>query len=755
MKLNLNLRALTSLKVRHKLSLIVGLLAIPIFTMAYLIYVDESAKIDFAVSEDNGLIYLRSLHELIVETAEHRAHTGAFLRGDRTALGRMRQQAAKVDELVAAQDKAHAQHGKKLDPKGLWIKMKSEWADLKSEAQGLTLEKSFERHSQLVQDMLAHNKDVLADSGLILDPVAETYFLISVSAKNMPELLEKIAQLRAEARGVLSKEAMTAEDEIALAEHIALITDDLRAVDEEVAVGLKNDPRLKALVDPLLKKFDATTKRLIDDIEEITVEAIQKKQITHTEESVFEDATRAIEAGIALFHAVEPELQRLLDERVSSSRRHMALFLGGGILIALFAAVFAYFTIIAVTRPLRKLSDTAQKIASGDKTARAQIVTRDEIGELAMQFDIMLDQQVALNDKITAENTQLNESVLGLLQAVAKLAQKDLTTKVPVREDVTGAVSDALNLMTEQTANVLSQVVEVADGVAEAADEVRKGADIAMNGAMDDKIRVEQAAAELSTAAKTMIDIAKLALQSNDAAAKAIATTDKAQETVLGTVQGITAIRDVIRETEKRIKRLGERSQEIGGVVNLINNIAERTHILALNASMHAASAGEAGRGFAVVANEVQRLAENAREATAQISTLVGSIQTETADTVTTMNETISQVVEGTKMAEQAGAQMRETRASTAELVNLVAQINKSSSEQAEVSQQLVKRAGDIEVSTRETLSELQKQSSFVARLVEYSARLVTSVGVFTLPKSERAIREDMEKTSVNLRKAA
>jgi twitching motility protein PilJ len=755
MKLNLNLRALTSLKVRHKLSLIVGLLAIPIFTMAYLIYVDEKAKIDFAVSEDNGLLYLRPLHELIVETAEHRAHTGAFLRGDRTALGRMRQQANKVDELVAAQDKVHAQFGKKLDPKGLWIKMKSEWAELKSEAQGLTLEKSFERHTELVRDMLSHNKEVLADSGLILDPVAETYFLIAVAGKNMPDLLEKIAQLRAEARGVLSKEAMTAEDEIALAEHIALISDELTTIDEDLYVGLKNDPQLKALIDPLLKKFDATTKRLIDDIEELTAEAIQKKQVTHTEESVFEDATRAIDAGLALFHAVDPQLQRLLDERVSAGYRHMAFFLGGGLLIALLAAVFAYFTIIAVTRPLQKLSDTAQKIAAGDKTARAQIITRDEIGELAMQFDIMLDQQVALNDKITAENTQLNESVLNLLQAVAKLAQKDLTTKVPVREDVTGAVSDALNLMTEQTANVLIQVVEVADGVAEAADEVRKGADIAMNGAMDDKIRIEQAAIELTTAAKTMTDIAKLALQSNEAAAKAIATTDKAQETVLGTVQGITAIRDVIRETEKRIKRLGERSQEIGGVVNLINNIAERTHILALNASMHAASAGEAGRGFAVVANEVQRLAENAREATAQISTLVGSIQTETADTVTTMNETISQVVEGTKMAEQAGAQMRETRASTAELVKFVEQINKSSTEQAAVSQQLVKRAGDIEVSSRETLSELQKQSSFVARLVEYSARLVTSVGVFTLPKSERAMKEDMEKTSLNLRKAA
>jgi twitching motility protein PilJ len=755
MKLNLNLRQLASLKVRHKLSLIVGLLAIPIITMAYLIYVDETAKIDFAVSENNGLLYLKPLLELTVEIAEHRGLNGAFLRGERAVLARIRQQATKVDELVVAMDKGHAQFGGKLDVKDAWKKIKNQWVDLKGEAQGLSLEKSFQRHTDLVQDMLEHSGDVLAESGLILDPVKETYYLINISANKLPDLLEKMGLLRNEARGALSKEAMTSEDEIALAEHLALISDELKQIDREFEIGLRDDPKLKAIIDPLLKKFDALTKRLVDDIEEVTLEALQKKQVTHTAESVFEDATRAIEAGIAVFQSVAPELQHLLDERVSSSRRHMATFLGGGILIALLAGVFAYFTIIAVTRPLRKLSDTAQKIAAGDKTARAQVLTRDEIGELAMQFDIMLDQQVALTDKITAENTQLNESVLGLLQAVAKLAQKDLTTKVPVREDVTGAVSDAMNLMTSETANVLSQVVEVADGVAEAADEVRKGADIAMNGAMDDKIRVEQAAAELVTAARTMTDIAKLALQSNEAAAKAIATTDRAQETVLGTVQGITAIRDVIRETEKRIKRLGERSQEIGGVVNLINNIAERTHILALNASMHAASAGEAGRGFAVVANEVQRLAENAREATAQISTLVGSIQTETADTVTTMNETISQVVEGTKMAEQAGAQMRETRASTAELVKFVEQINKSSTEQAEVSQQLVKRAGDIEVSTRETLSVLQKQSSFVARLVEYSARLVTSVGVFTLPKSERAIKEDMEKTSVNLRKAA
>jgi twitching motility protein PilJ len=220
----------------------------------------------------------------------------------------------------------------------------------------------------------------------------------------------------------------------------------------------------------------------------------------------------------------------------------------------------------------------------------------------------------------------------------------------------------------------------------------------------------------------------------------AIETTDKAQETVLGTVEGITSIRDTIRETGKRIKRLGERSQEIGGVVNLINSIAERTHILALNASMHAASAGEAGRGFAVVANEVQRLAENAREATSKIAALVNNIQVETSDTVATMNEAISQVVRGTELAQQAGAQMRDTRETTAELVTLVQRIAASSEDQAQMTQQLRERAVEIQKSTQHTHEQLQDQVTQTEKLVDYSEGLLESVSVFTLPKAAAEI---------------
>ncbi|MBI3776456.1 MAG: methyl-accepting chemotaxis protein, partial [Gammaproteobacteria bacterium] len=177
--------------------------------------------------------------------------------------------------------------------------------------------------------------------------------------------------------------------------------------------------------------------------------------------------------------------------------------------------------------------------------------------------------------------------------------------------------------------------------------------------------------------------------------------------------------------------------QEITRAVNLINTIAERTHILALNASMHAASAGEAGRGFAVVADEVQRLAENARDATAQISTLVSNIQLETADTVATMNTVITQVVEGTRLAEQAGVHMRTNRDSTEVLVSSVRKIVSSSAQQTQISGELQVRARQIQDSTKQTRDQLQEQTQHTKRLVQYAKSLLTAVQVFKLPVAE------------------
>ncbi|MCG6932899.1 MAG: methyl-accepting chemotaxis protein [Gallionella sp.] len=397
-------------------------------------------------------------------------------------------------------------------------------------------------------------------------------------------------------------------------------------------------------------------------------------------------------------------------------------------------ALLGYFIARGIIRNLASFQGTVTRINEGDFEARAQIKTRDELGELAGAFNELLDNRVATLAQIQRDNEKLNESVITLLRSVAQLSKKDLTVKVPVSEDVTGAVSDALNLLSSETSKVLQEVSNISAEVTSASLKVQQQAESMVRASADDRVEVERAAQTLSAAAQSLNEIANLAQQCNSAADNAIRTTQMALSSVNNTVNGINSTRDVIRETEKRIKRLGERSQEISGAVNLINVIAERTHILALNASMHAASAGEAGRGFAVVADEVQRLAENSRQATQQIAALVNNIQVETSDTVNTMNDAITQIVEGSHLAEQAGQQMQLTQQTTADLVASVKQIATRSSEQAKAGQELVQHAEMLKTSSQNTSNQLNEQSGHTNSLVEYAKQLLMTVRVFKLP---------------------
>jgi methyl-accepting chemotaxis protein len=403
------------------------------------------------------------------------------------------------------------------------------------------------------------------------------------------------------------------------------------------------------------------------------------------------------------------------------------------------AALLGYFIYLGITRSIKNISNTVAEVAKGNYYARTETKGTDELADLGEAFNKLLDDKVATLVQTEKENEQLNESVISLLEAVSKLSRRDLTIKVPVTEDVTGPVADALNQFTTETSRVLQGVRRISEEVAKVSAMVKKQSDNVISVAFDESREVQETASELAIAVEAMNNIAGLAQACNSAAENAINTTHTALETVTGTIDGINDIRGTIHETEKRIKRLGERSQEISRAVNLINSISERTHILALNASMHAASAGEAGKSFAVVADEVQRLAENARDATAQISTLVSNIQVDTADTVTTMNDVITQVVNGTKLAEEAGSQMKKTQESTATLVESVRQIAATSRDQVRLGHELQSRAVQIQQSTQKTSEQLHEQTNQTNRLVECARGLLNAVNVFSLPDMSQA----------------
>ena len=434
------------------------------------------------------------------------------------------------------------------------------------------------------------------------------------------------------------------------------------------------------------------------------------------------------------------EHQLLSEAQFEDTIATNRLFLFGSVVVILsglfVAGLLGYLILRSITKPIKRISDTVGKVSEGDYYARTEIHGRDELSDLGQAFDGLLEDKVSTLVQAEKENELLNQSVISLLQAVSKLSRRDLTIKVPVTEDVTGPVADALNQLTTETSRVLQGVRRISEEVAQASKVVQSQSEVVISVANDEHKEVEETALELEKAAGAMNTISELARACNTVAENAINTTHTAMTTVTSTVSGINSIRENIHETEKRIKRLGERSQEISRAVNLINSISERTHILALNASMHAASAGEAGRGFAVVADEVQRLAENARDATSQIATLVSNIQVETSDTVGTMNNVITQVVEGSKLAEEAGLQMERTKDTTEELVESVKEIAKKSVDQARITNVLKGRAEQIKESTQKTSKQLMEQNVQTTRLVEFARGLLKAVQVFKLPIS-------------------
>jgi methyl-accepting chemotaxis protein len=410
-----------------------------------------------------------------------------------------------------------------------------------------------------------------------------------------------------------------------------------------------------------------------------------------------------------------------------------ALLIGLGVVVI--AGLLVAWFLRRFLAPIQKLTDTVQQVASGDTAARTGLKEQDEIGQLGRSFDGLLDDRIASLEKAGKENETLNNSVIALLQTVFQLSNRDLTARAPVTEDIIGTVSSSINQLSDETGRTLAEVQDIAEQVRKTSEAVRVQSVMVEETARSEREALESMSTSLNQATDQLTQMASLSDQSNKAAEQAAAATQSALKAVDGTVKGMDQLRDSISDMEKRFKRLGERSQEISTAVQLINAISERTHVLALNASMQAATAGEAGRGFAVVAEEVQRLSDSSRQATAQISQLVGNIQAETNETLFTVNRLIGEVVKQSELAQRAGTEMNQTQVTTQLLVGLVRQIAAFSEQQAKLATSLQQSVLDINQGTEQTSTAIAEQTASTQTLADFSRRLTQAVGQFKLPE--------------------
>jgi len=408
------------------------------------------------------------------------------------------------------------------------------------------------------------------------------------------------------------------------------------------------------------------------------------------------------------------------------------------------AAVIWGISRFIIVRPIRSIMNLFSEIGMGNFEARATVVTQDEIGEMATSLNAMLDNTLVLIQS-REERDAIQNSIMKLLDEISGLAEGDLTRRAIVTAEVTGAIADSFNTMAEQLSGVVKNVKKATFEVTSVSRDANASSSQLAKASEIQAKQVARTIEAINDMASSIRQVAENAVRSATVSEQSTANAREGAVAVQNTNKAMEEIRKNVQETARSIKRLGESSKEIGNIVQLINDIADRTSILALNASIQAAMAGDAGRGFAVVAEEVQRLAERSTNATKQIDTLIKNIQGEINEAGSSMEESIRRVVEGSSLASDAHTKLQEIESVSNQLAQITQSISLAATEQAKFSEKITLTMQQMGKVSSKNLSASRQTTQAINQLTKTSIDLAASVGAFRL---EEEIQSQKQKAA-------
>jgi twitching motility protein PilJ len=331
------------------------------------------------------------------------------------------------------------------------------------------------------------------------------------------------------------------------------------------------------------------------------------------------------------------------------------------------------------------------------------------------------------------DGQQNQMAVLNLLDEMGDLADGDLTVRAEVRENITGAIADSINYTIDSLRDLVTGINRASEQVNTATGQAQATSVSLLSAAEKQSSQITETTEAVNNMTRSILQVSTNASQASQVAQRSLQAATQGSQAVQNTIAGMNGIREQIQETSKRIKRLGESSQEIGEIVELISDITEQTNILALNAAIQAASAGEAGRGFTVVAEEVQRLAERSSEATKQIGAIVKTIQTDTHSAVAAMEKSTEGVVEGARLSDAAGKALTEIETVSNSLARLIQSISTATEAQTQVASTVTKNMQQIQEITSQTTEGTKLTAESVGQLTKLAEELRDSVAGFKL----------------------
>ncbi|MBX7219524.1 MAG: HAMP domain-containing protein [Blastocatellia bacterium] len=731
---------LRDLKIWQKLTLIIVATGLLLPVVGYLVVSDRYTRVAAARRELQGVAYLKPLKLFIEHLPQHRGTANGFLNGNTALKDRLTALGDKLDQDVKAIEAADLRLGAELGTTSKFTDIKEKWRVLKSQTPTLAPKESFDRHTALIaetNDFIALIGDV---SGLILDPERDTYYAAFLVTSSIPNTAESLGQLRGYGNGLAARKAVT-QDEFG---RFSAIQEVVRANRDgymrSIKAAAQSNPDYER---QLLPKYNDLTSAINAYLELGDKRLIKTTTIDIEGAEYFDTGTRVIDKLFALFDEQINVLETRLQARTDSLQRGMLVVIGALLLAITVTVLLAAYIARTIAQQLGSVAQVAQEVQKENLAARATVLNRDELGEVATAVNQMLDNTVNLiqtreheRDQRQKERDELEDEIIKLLMEIRDIAKGDLTVKAEVSAGPTGALADSFNYTVTELRKLIGRINEVTAKVNRAADKIQGTTITLARGSESQLAQIVTTSDGLRAMADSMTEVSNRAVETVHVAEQSLQKAQTGMKAVEKTITGMNGIRDQVQKTAKRIKRLGESSQEIGEIVQLISEIANQTSILALNASIQAAMAGEAGRGFAVVAEEVEHLADRSSEATKRIAGLIKAIQTETNEAVTAMEDTTREVVNGSVVANEAGQSLVEIQQVSNQLAHIIQTISEASLKQAANSECLAQAMTGISTITQETTEGTQQVVLSVNELAVLAGNLRESISTFKVSKA-------------------
>ncbi len=655
------------LRFTGKFAAVIFVLMIAVGGLVALLYLRLDASIAHARSELDGLQAIKPVLRTVRLAQQHRGLSAAVLGGREEQRKEADSRRREIDAEFARTDALLAPA---LRDGSTWRELRAEWTRLASEGFGMAPAANFAAHRALVGRLLVFATEIADGYRLTQDPEVGSFYLMDTALVRMPALLEILARMRGNGTGVLAASRLEAEQASMLTIALANLDDLREQYERNLAKTKRENPAIAAHLDGSSKKFTAD----LEQLERIVRDDILTRTFAVSAGDYFARGSTAIDAGYAqMFDVLLPTLEQLIGQRVERLRGEMVATLA---LVGAMLALAAYLVAgmySAVTGNIRRLAEGADRIAAGDLTARIHLDCHDELTHVAESF----------NGMATAVNATVR-NVRGSADAVASAAER-----------TSGSSGEIARSSESQS--------EAASGMAAAVEQTTVGID----------------------------HISANAREAREISERSGALSRQGGELVGTVVTEMGQIAAAVSASANAVEELGRRSEEISSIVEVIKEIADQTNLLALNAAIEAARAGEQGRGFAVVADEVRKLAERTTKSTQEISAMIGAVQQETRAAVDAMKAGVAKVDHGVELTTHAGRTMSEVSAGAAQVVEAIREISNALREQATASSDIARNVETIAQMAEENSAAVAENHATAEQLQQLADTLQQEVSRF------------------------